>query len=90
MTAVARLIAATPYPPATDDVGELIVAGVAVMAARQAVIDALAAEPADPAELAELTARQDAWAACLAAARVRLGGQRAGVRGLRAYGARPR
>jgi hypothetical protein len=88
--AIDRLLAATPYPPATAEVAALLAAADQVSTARARVLAAVQPSIADAHKLAELEQRQQAWQAALTAARQQLARQQVGVRGLRAYASRVR
>jgi hypothetical protein len=84
---LAELLAATPVPPAQASAAELVRAANAMVAARAAI---LAAHPdvrgdADPAQLAELEARNAAWATAVAATRDEVGLTRTRAAKARAY-----
>ncbi|HEV7558096.1 MAG TPA: hypothetical protein VGO00_21660 [Kofleriaceae bacterium] len=83
---ISALIEVTPYPPATDDIDELLAAAADMVRARDRLLASNgSAERGDASLLVELDARQAAWQIALAAARSRLGSQRAGARRVRAY-----
>ena len=82
---ISALLEVTPYPPATEDIDELLAAAAAMVRARDRVLAEVKVGDRDPSQVTELDARQAAWDAALAAARTRLGGQRVGVRRVRAY-----
>ncbi len=88
--AIDRLLAATPYPPATGDVTALLAAAAEVAAARATALATVQRTTPDALKLGELEQRQDAWQAALSAARQQLARQQIGVRGLRAYASRVR
>ncbi|MBX3155905.1 MAG: hypothetical protein KF773_07895 [Deltaproteobacteria bacterium] len=90
---LARLLAATPLPPSTDDAEELIETYLLMEETRKEILAAL---PADPARIRgtvertivlELLARQEAWREAISSAQLRLRGQQVGVRQLRSYAA---
>jgi hypothetical protein len=85
---------ATPAPPLDADLDQLLGAFEEMMARRQTILDAVRAPlppitDADARLLDELHLREAIWEAALAAARAQIGGQRIGVRELRAYAAAP-
>ena len=82
---IEALLEVTPYPPATDDITELLAAADQMVRARDGVLSKAVAAKADASLVAELDARQLAWTVKLAAARARLGNQRVGTRQMRAY-----
>jgi len=82
---ISALLEVTPYPPATDDIDELLAAAAAMVRARDRVIAEVKPGDRDPSQVLELDARQAAWDLALANARARLGSQRVGTRRMRAY-----
>lgn len=84
-----RLLAATPSPPETLEIDELLVAFEAIAGARQELLaqlpGTLAPTPEERALAREISARQDEWRDALATARARLCEQRLGVGKLRSY-----
>lgn len=77
---IARLLAATPWPPETEDMGELLAAASTMLAARSQVLEELVGAKLEriPGG-AELLIRQQAWDTRLAAARDELAAQRIGL-----------
>ena len=87
---IARLVDATPVPPAGAGVEDLLALFEAILASRsallaQAVAPVTLSEPDRPL-LVELERRQNIWQDALAAALRRVGGQRCGAAQMRAYG----
>jgi hypothetical protein len=85
-----RLLAATPHPPASGDVDELLAAMATLLPARQQILDELGDQPrvgtdAERALAREIASRDAAWQAALADARDGLGVARMGARQLRQY-----
>ena len=88
---IAALLAATPLPPATDDVDALLAAAGQMLAARAAVL----ARFSDPARgpksevelvgIVELSARDAAWRDAIAAATRLVGGRRIAAAAARRY-----
>lgn len=88
---VLQLLAATPLPPPSADVDELLAAHAELHRVRQAILDAGTPEldlGADGHDLGrELLARDAAWLAALRDALTNVRSQRRGVSQVRAYAA---
>jgi hypothetical protein len=88
---LARLLAATPLPPLTDDTDELIERYLHMEDERKTILAELSPDPArvtgsvDRALVLELLARQEAWRDAIVGAQDRLRVQQVGVRQLRSY-----
>ncbi len=86
MITLQKLLEATPYPPETTDIGQLLAAAEVMVRARTQILKAAVPGETDPALRAELAARDEAWRTALAAALRVVGDQRIAVRRLRSYG----
>jgi hypothetical protein len=88
---LARLRDATPPPPDTGDVDEMLDAFAAVVVRRQAILDEIRTPftltDAEREIAREVVARQDRWRDALAAAHAQVSAQRLGVGRLRRYAA---
>jgi DICT domain-containing protein len=87
MTHLQRLLDATPLPPATREIDELLTAFALVHAAREAILAELANDPPvrDAALMRELVTRNDAWRIAIEDAKRQIAGQLVGVGKLRTY-----
>jgi hypothetical protein len=82
---IAALLEVTPFPPATDNIDELLAAAAEMVRARDRVLATVQTNDRDPDLVVELEARQAAWQIALSGARMQLGSQRVGARRVRAY-----
>ncbi|HEX4450659.1 MAG TPA: hypothetical protein VH143_07305 [Kofleriaceae bacterium] len=86
---IERLRDLTVAPPVTDIAAEILAAWTPIASARRALFDAPDRPASLPRELAplvaELKAREDAWASALAAARERVVAARVGMAKARRY-----
>lgn len=86
-----RLLDATPMPPVTHDVDELLAAFERISADRQHILDGLVERPPeiDRELVRELERRHEAWIAAIRDAQKQIGEHRVGVQQLRAYAPAP-
>lgn len=87
---IKELLEATPEPPDGEDVDALLYQFDVMRAARQQILDAMAAGPIvisaeDRALVETLTARDRAWMEVLGRAKAMVGQQRVGTKQLRRY-----
>lgn len=87
-----RLLAATPHPPLSCDIDELLAALATLLPARQLILDELGdqrrvSNDEERSLAREIAGRDAAWQSALAHARDGLGVARMGARQLRQYSA---